>query len=77
MLEVNQLCADETEGTDLLYFKTFDDSPDGSFNYGEDDLDEDIASLNKLLDWWTKTPYDHYNEWLSETYDSLKRSDKA
>ena len=28
----------------------------------------------KLLDWWTKTPYDHYNEWLSETYDALKKA---
>ena len=34
---------------------------------------EDRKSLNKLLDWWTETPYDHYNEWLSETYDMLKK----
>ncbi|MBR0418280.1 MAG: GNAT family N-acetyltransferase [Erysipelotrichaceae bacterium] len=39
-------------------------------------IEEDIRSLNKLLDWWTQTPYDHYNEWLSETYDAPKRSDK-
>ena len=36
-------------------------------------IEEDIKSLNKLLGWWTRTPYDHYNEWLSETYDSLKK----
>ena len=36
-------------------------------------IEEDIKSLNKLLNWWAKTPYDHYNEWLSETYDSLKK----
>ena len=40
-------------------------------------IDEDIESLNKLLDWWTRTPYDHYNEWLSETYDTLRRTDKT
>lgn len=37
-------------------------------------INEDIEFLNKLLDWWTQTPYDHYNEWLSETYDTLKNS---
>ena len=40
-------------------------------------IDEDIESLNKLLEWWTRTPYDHYNEWLSETYDALGKSGKA
>ncbi len=40
-------------------------------------VDEDVASLNKLLDWWTKPSYDHYNEWLSETYDALKKSGGA
>ncbi len=38
-------------------------------------IEEDIESLNRLLDWWTKTPYDHYNEWLSETYDLIKKVD--
>ena len=37
---------------------------------------EDIETLNKLLDWWSELPYDHYNEWLSETYDTLKKADK-
>ena len=40
-------------------------------------IEEDIKSLNKLLDWWTRTPYDHYNEWLSETYDSLGKTGKV
>ena len=31
------------------------------------------ASLNNLLDWWTRPPYDYYNEWLSETCDALKK----
>ena len=39
--------------------------------------EEDLASLNKLLDWWAETPYDHYHEWLSETRDALERSCKA
>ena len=36
---------------------------------------EDIESLNNLLNWWTEVPYDHYTEWLSETYDMLKSAD--
>ena len=39
--------------------------------YKRTSIEEDITSLNKLLDWWTQTPYDHYNEWLSETCDAL------
>ena len=39
-------------------------------------IEEDTESLNKLLDWWTRVPYDHYNEWLSETYDMLKNAGK-
>ena len=36
--------------------------------------DEDLASLNKLLDWWTRAPYDYYHEWLSETYDAIMKA---
>ena len=36
-------------------------------------IDEDVESLNKLLNWWTQDSYDYYNEWLSETADALKR----
>lgn len=36
-------------------------------------VEEDRKSLNKLLDWWTETPYDHYDQWLSETHDALRR----
>ncbi len=32
-------------------------------------IEDDITSLYKLLDWWTKTPHDYYTAWLSETYD--------
>ena len=39
-------------------------------------IEEDIESLNKLFDWWTQIPYDHYHEWLSETNDTLKRRQK-
>ena len=44
--------------------------------YGRADIGEEIETLNKLLDFWVRTPYDHYGEWLSETYDAIKRSDK-
>ena len=40
-------------------------------------IEEDIKSLNKLLDMWTRPPYDYYNEWLSETYDALKKTGKV
>lgn len=39
-------------------------------------IEEDIVSLNDLLDWWTKTPYDHYSQWLWEINESLKKTDK-
>ncbi|MBQ7065097.1 MAG: hypothetical protein IJM90_09445 [Firmicutes bacterium] len=39
-------------------------------------IEEDIDSLNNLLNWWTQSPYDHYHEWLSETNDSLKKAGK-
>ena len=44
--------------------------------YGVTSIEEDIVSLNNLLDWWTEAPYDYYNEWLSETYDALNKADK-
>ena len=40
--------------------------------YGCTSIEADAKSLNKLLDWWTETPYDHYTEWLSETAEALK-----
>jgi hypothetical protein len=40
-------------------------------------IKEDIASLNKLLDRWTRTPYDHYEAWLSETCDALQKAGKS
>ena len=39
-------------------------------------IKDDVESLNKLLNWWADTPYDHYNEWLSETFDALKKAGK-
>ena len=45
--------------------------------YGRADIGEEIETLNKLLDYWTRSPYDHYGEWLFETYDALKKSGKA
>ena len=39
-------------------------------------IKDDVESLNKLLNWWADTPYDHYDEWLSETFDALKKAGK-
>ena len=39
-------------------------------------VEQDIRTLNKLLDWWSRDPYDYYNEWLSETYDALKKNEE-
>lgn len=36
--------------------------------------DEALKILNELLNWWTQSPYDHYNEWLSETVMSIKKA---
>ena len=38
---------------------------------------EDAQQLNNLLNWWTQDSYDYYNEWLSETYDNLKKAGKS
>ena len=45
--------------------------------YGCTSIEEDIKKLNKLFNWWVKVPYDHYGEWLSETYDDLKKAGKV
>ncbi len=42
--------------------------------YGCTSVEEDRESLNRLLDWWAQPSYDHYSEWLSETFDSLKKA---
>ena len=34
---------------------------------------EDAKFLNKLLDWWTKPTYDYYNEWITETLDTVSK----
>ena len=39
--------------------------------------DEDVRTLNKLLDQWTQAPYDHYQAWLSEISDALEKQGKA
>ena len=36
--------------------------------------EEDLASLNRLLDRWTASAYDYYQEWLDETADMLKKA---
>lgn len=39
-------------------------------------IEKDIENLNELLDWWTETPYDYYNQWLSEISNALGKTDK-
>ncbi len=39
-------------------------------------IKKETETLNKLLDFWCETPYDHFNEWLSETYDAIKNADE-
>ena len=56
------------------YLNTYNRDPE---QYKCSSIEEDTASLNKLLDWWTRPPYDYYNEWLSETYDALEKADKV
>lgn len=40
-------------------------------------IDEDAETLNRLLDWWTRTPYDHEQEWLSELSDALEKANRG
>ena len=44
--------------------------------YTRTSAEEDAESLNGLLDWWTQNSYDYYNEWISETHDTLKKAGK-
>ena len=44
--------------------------------YGCTDTEEDSVTLNGLLDRWIRIPYDYRGQWLSETYDALKKTGK-
>ena len=35
-------------------------------------IEEDRDTLNELLDWWTRSPYDYYGQWLSETVSAIE-----
>lgn len=35
-------------------------------------IKEDKKTLNDLLDWWTRSPYDYYGEWLTETASAIE-----
>ena len=41
--------------------------------YKNTDIGYDVKTLNNLLNWWTASTYDHYNEWLAETYEAMKK----
>lgn len=60
-----------TFGTDGHHFVKVNRDPK---QYKCTNIGEDRETLNMLLDWWTKPKYDYYNEWLMETYNSMKKS---
>ena len=37
-------------------------------------IEEDARKINNLLNWWSQSTYDYYNEWLAETVDMLEKS---
>lgn len=37
-------------------------------------IEEDLGKLNELLDRWVKPDYDYYGEWITETYNAIKKS---
>ncbi|MBQ8707130.1 MAG: NADAR family protein [Succinivibrionaceae bacterium] len=57
--------------TDNHHKATVNRDPDQRKSAG---ADEDMQSLNKLLNWWSAAPYDHYHQWLSETHDILAKA---
>ena len=44
--------------------------------YSNTNIDEDAKVLNDLLNWWTQSNYDYYQEWLSETVEAMKKAGK-
>lgn len=60
-----------TFGTDGHHFVKANRDPE---QYTCTSIEEDIEILNMLLDWWTQPKYDYYNEWLMETYNTMKKS---
>lgn len=58
--------------TDNNHVVTVNRNPD---QYGSTDIEEDKKTLNKLLDRWSESPYDYYNEWISEIYDKIEKTD--
>ena len=55
------------------HFVTVNRDPE---QYKSTSIEEDAETLNRLLDWWSESPYDSYNEWLSETYEAIQKADK-
>ena len=39
-------------------------------------IQEDLQTLNNLLNWWTQSSYDFYHEWISETVNTLTKAGK-
>jgi 8-oxo-dGTP diphosphatase len=55
---------------DVSHIVTVNRDPE---QYTRASIEEDRDNLNKLLDWWSQPGYDHYNEWLAETADAIKK----
>ena len=48
-----------------------------SEQYTNTDIAHDVKTLNNLLNWWTASSYDYYNEWLAETHEALKKQNRT
>ena len=58
-----------------IILKTIDEVQNlGAVAVGIRAIEEDIESINELLNWWVNPQYDYYNEWISETYNGLKKA---
>ena len=80
-MEGNTLYAHRSWTGTCIFIVTF--SEDGNITvivnrdpkqYGCTNVEEDIETLNSMLDWWTQPQYDYYHQWLDETVAHLKKS---
>ena len=83
-MEGNTLYAHRSWTGNCIYIIEFSEDNDHAVTvnrdpdqYGCRDLEEDRENLNRLLNWWTQSDYDYYNEWLAETADALKKAGKT
>ena len=82
-VEEDTLYAHRSWTGNCIYVIKFNDDDDHLVTVNRDpeqykckDTEEDLVTLNKLIDWWSQPSYDHYGEWLSETVDTLMKDNK-